>query len=80
MMSFRPMAFPRWLEAGDLIRVEEYREDGTPVVGADLPGIDPLLLEYSIEWLAGLSAAGVATSPPPASTANGSTEDPSWAA
>jgi HSP20 family protein len=41
MMPFRPMAFPRWLEAGDLIRVEEYREDGTLVVRADLPGIDP---------------------------------------
>ena len=41
MMPFRPMAFPRWLEAGDLMRVEEYREDGTLVVRADLPGIDP---------------------------------------
>ena len=41
MMPFRPMPFPRWLEAGDLIRVEEYREDGTLVVRADLPGIDP---------------------------------------
>jgi len=41
MMPFRPMSFPRWLEAGDLIRVEEYREDGTLVVRADLPGIDP---------------------------------------
>ena len=41
MMPFRPVAFPRWLEAGDLIRVEEYREDGTLVVRADLPGIDP---------------------------------------
>ena len=40
MMPFRPMSFPRWLEA-DLIRVEEYREDGTLVVRADLPGIDP---------------------------------------
>ena len=40
MMPFRSMAFPRWLEAGDLIRVEEYREDGTLVVRADLPGID----------------------------------------
>ena len=35
------MGFPRWLEAGDLIHVEEYREDGTLVVRADLPGIDP---------------------------------------
>ena len=41
MMPFRPMSFPRWLEAGDLIRVEEYRDDGTLVVRADLPGIDP---------------------------------------
>jgi HSP20 family protein len=41
LMPFRPVTFPRWLEAGDLIRVEEYREDGTLVVRADLPGIDP---------------------------------------
>ena len=41
MMPFRPMAFRHWLEAGDLIRLEEYREDGTLVVRADLPGIDP---------------------------------------
>jgi HSP20 family protein len=41
MMPFRPMGFPRWLEAGDLIRVEEYREDGALVVRADLPGVDP---------------------------------------
>jgi len=41
MMPFRPMGFPRLLEAGDLIRVEEYREDGALVVRADLPGIDP---------------------------------------
>lgn len=41
MMPFRRTGFPRWLEAGDLIRVEEYREDGTLVVRADLPGIDP---------------------------------------
>lgn len=40
MMPFRPMALPRWLEAGDLIRVEEYRDDGALVVRADLPGID----------------------------------------
>ena len=40
MMPFRSMPLPRWLEAGDLIRVEEYREDGTLVVRADLPGID----------------------------------------
>jgi len=41
MMPFRSTALPRWLEAGDLIRLEEYREDGTLVVRADLPGIDP---------------------------------------
>jgi len=41
MMPFRPMAFPRWKEAGDFIRVEESREDGTLVIRADLPGIDP---------------------------------------
>jgi HSP20 family protein len=41
MMPFRAMPFPRWLEAEDVIRVEEFREDGTLVVRADLPGIDP---------------------------------------
>jgi HSP20 family protein len=41
MMPFRAVAFPHWGEAGDLIRVEEYREDGTLVIHADLPGIDP---------------------------------------
>jgi len=41
MMPFRLVPFPHWWEAGDLIRVEEYREDGTLVIHADLPGIDP---------------------------------------
>lgn len=41
MMPFRPMAFPRWREAEELIRVEEFREGGTLVIRADLPGIDP---------------------------------------
>lgn len=41
MMPFRAVLFPRWWEAGDLIRVEEYREDGSLVIRADLPGIDP---------------------------------------
>ena len=41
MMPFRPMAFQRWREAEELIRVEEFREDGTLVIRADLPGIDP---------------------------------------
>ena len=41
MMPFRQVSFPRWWDAGDLIRVEGYREDGTLVIHADLPGIDP---------------------------------------
>jgi HSP20 family protein len=41
MMPFRAMAFPRWREAEELIRVEEFRGDGTLVIRADLPGIDP---------------------------------------
>ncbi len=41
MMPFRTMAFPRWREAEELIRVEEFRDDGTLVIRADLPGIDP---------------------------------------
>lgn len=41
MMPFRTMTFPRWREAEELIRVEEFREDGTLVIRADLPGIDP---------------------------------------
>ena len=41
MMPFRAMQFPRWREAGDLIRVEEFRDGGTLVIRADLPGIDP---------------------------------------
>jgi HSP20 family protein len=41
MMPFRAMQFPRWREAGELIRIEEFREDGTLVIRADLPGIDP---------------------------------------
>jgi HSP20 family protein len=41
MMPFRPMMFPRWREAEELVRVEEFREDGTLVIRADLPGIDP---------------------------------------
>jgi HSP20 family protein len=41
MTPFWPMPFPRWRGAEDLIRVEEYREDGTLVIRADLPGIDP---------------------------------------
>lgn len=41
MMPFRAVVFPRWREAGELIRVEEFRDDGTLVIHADLPGIDP---------------------------------------
>ncbi len=41
MMPFRPMPSPRWRGVEDLIRVEEYREDGTLVIRAGLPGIDP---------------------------------------
>jgi len=41
MAPFRAVPFPHWWWAGDLIRVEEYREDGTVVIRADLPGIDP---------------------------------------
>ena len=35
------MLFPHLREAGDLIPVDEFQEDGTLVVRADLPGIDP---------------------------------------
>jgi HSP20 family protein len=41
VMPFRSIPLPLWWGAADLIRVEEYREDGTLVVRADLPGIDP---------------------------------------
>ncbi len=41
MMPFRPVVFPQWRDPGNLIRVEEFREDGTLVLRADLPGIDP---------------------------------------
>jgi len=41
MMPFRTEAFTRWREAEELIRVAEFRDDGTLVIRADLPGIDP---------------------------------------
>jgi HSP20 family protein len=41
LMPFRPVLFSHLREAEDLIQVEEFREDGTLVVRADLPGIDP---------------------------------------
>lgn len=41
MMPFRPMSFSHGREAADFIRVEEFRENGTLVIRADLPGVDP---------------------------------------
>ena len=41
MLPFRPMLFPQWRDPGNPIRVEEFQEDGTLVLRADLPGIDP---------------------------------------
>jgi HSP20 family protein len=41
MTPFRPVPFPRLWGVEDLIRVEEYQEDGMLVIRADLPGIDP---------------------------------------
>lgn len=41
MMPFRAMSFPHWHDVDDLIRVEEFRDNGTLVIRADLPGIDP---------------------------------------
>jgi HSP20 family protein len=41
LLPFRAVAFPHWPESEELIRVEEYRDDGALVVRADLPGIDP---------------------------------------
>jgi HSP20 family protein len=40
-MPFRMMPFARLWEDDGLIRVEEFREDGTLVVRAELPGVDP---------------------------------------
>lgn len=37
----RMMPFSRWRDIEDMIRVEEYREEGTLVIRADLPGINP---------------------------------------
>jgi HSP20 family protein len=36
----RPMMFGRWF-AEDMIHVDEFRENGTLVIHAELPGIDP---------------------------------------
>jgi HSP20 family protein len=41
MMPFRLVPFSHRREGGDFIRVEEFREDETLVIRADLPGIDP---------------------------------------
>ena len=42
MMPLRAaVPFHRWTDMEGLIRVEEFHEDGTLVVRADLPGIDP---------------------------------------
>ncbi len=41
MIAFWPLTFLTWRDAGNPIRVEEFREAGTLVVRADLPGIDP---------------------------------------
>ena len=41
VFPFRAMPFPHWHDVDDVIRVEEFRDDGTLVVRADLPGIDP---------------------------------------
>jgi HSP20 family protein len=41
MMPLRAVPFSRWTDMDGLIRVEEFHDDGTLVVRADLPGIDP---------------------------------------
>lgn len=41
MLPLRAMSFPRWHDMDNLLQVEEFREDGTLVIRADLPGIDP---------------------------------------
>lgn len=38
---FRPMNAARWWQTDDVIRIEEFREDGALVIRAELPGIDP---------------------------------------
>jgi len=39
-MRLRSLLFPEWFSE-DMIRVNEFQEDGTLVVRAELPGIDP---------------------------------------
>ena len=41
IVAFWPPPFMHRRDAWRLIRVEQYREDGTLVIRADLPGIDP---------------------------------------
>jgi HSP20 family protein len=41
MLPLRAMSFPHWHDMDDLLPIDEFREDGTLVVRADLPGIDP---------------------------------------
>jgi HSP20 family protein len=41
MLPLRPVLFSHAREAEELMRVEEFREDGTLVIRADLPGINP---------------------------------------
>jgi HSP20 family protein len=41
IMPLRAVPFHRWTDMDGLIRVEEFHDDGTLVVRADLPGIDP---------------------------------------
>ena len=41
LMPLRTVPFHRWTDMDGLIRVEEFHDDGTLVVRADLPGIDP---------------------------------------
>jgi len=40
-IPLRAVPFARWPDVDGLIRVEEFHDDGTLVVRADLPGIDP---------------------------------------
>jgi len=41
MLPLRAMSFPHWHDMDNLLQVEEFREDGTLVIRADLPGINP---------------------------------------
>lgn len=41
IVAFWPPRLPHWRDARGLVRVEQYRKDGTLVIRAELPGIDP---------------------------------------